>query len=484
MSPKPLGGKQKMNNELMIPVEISVKDKQRSYKGKAVRASMYARSKVIHVQTEENENFYLIFYRSSFVYGGILDNIDEAAFIHRAFCDGIVIESPNPVLSAFIPKKTVSLPNRNKLFSQLQSHFSPQEIAYISTTLDSFFEKEYLVKVIEQIYFDYKRNGKFMKAFQILQILTAFMPSLKSANERLSSREFYACHDFYQPSNLPSIYEKDPFYVELYCFKNRSQPDIYPIFDEILRKKECFEELILLWLEKIEKLQKVESIEQYTNIALKFMTLKEWCFTLARVKTNPFRMLPEASKMILDLMNKGNYSEAAMYLMAFMDDLPKEFDPILKELWKNLDPEFVVSHLEQFISTIQRQSMDGNVMQPETQIFQLVVNMLKGYELQTVHNKLLPLKKVLPHSTVLRKLNKMAALLEDPDRMMELGDDYAEFQQYDSAIDCYFWEMELKPSDPEPVRKLCKMYLQKGLVKEAAAYQKVFAELKNSQEIN
>ena len=66
--------------------------------------------------------------------------------------------------------------------------------------------------------------------------------------------------------------------------------------------------------------------------------------------------------------------------------------------------------------------------------------------------------------------------------MMELGDYYAEFKQFDLAIDCFFWEMELQPQDPSPVWKISKMYQSKGMIKEAAAYQKVFAQLKSNQE--
>jgi hypothetical protein len=56
-----------------------------------------------------------------------------------------------------------------------------------------------------------------------------------------------------------------------------------------------------------------------------------------------------------------------------------------------------------------------------------------------------------------------------------------EFNQYDQAIDCYFWEMELNPQDPEPVWKISKMYQQKGMFQEAAEYQKVFSQLKSAQ---
>ena len=44
---------------------------------------------------------------------------------------------------------------------------------------------------------------------------------------------------------------------------------------------------------------------------------------------------------------------------------------------------------------------------------------------------------------------------------MELGQHYAEFKQYDEAIECFSWEMELHPEDSAPVGELSKMYLFK-----------------------
>ena len=62
--------------------------------------------------------------------------------------------------------------------------------------------------------------------------------------------------------------------------------------------------------------------------------------------------------------------------------------------------------------------------------------------------------------------------------MMELGQYYAEFHQYDEAIECFSWEMELNPDDPAPVSQLSKMYRHKGMTDEAAAYQQLFKQLK------
>ena len=471
-----------MNNELLLPTEISIKDKKKTFIGKVVRTAIMANTKVMQVRTADAEDYYLVYYRKSFIFGDNLNTVTEGSFIDKAFQEGIVFETSHPMLSILIPKQTVTIPNRSKLFPQLQTHFSPQEIAYIATTLDSFFEKTALSKLIEQIYFDHKRNGKFMKAFQILQILSEFMPQLKSANERISSLEFSSYHDFYHSSNLPAILKKDPLYVQHYCFKNRTTPDVYTFLEEILKSNESYIEMIVLWLEKVRRFQQAEEIESYTRIARKFLTMEEWILILAEEKINPFQVLPEAKAIIEEIIKAGNYEEAATFLLKFMDDLPATYDSILKKLWENVDAEFVGSHLDHFISILQRQGNEENHKQSEAQVYQLIVSMLKGYDLKTVYDKLQPLQKVLPHSLIFRKLSKMVKMLEDPDRMMELGDYFAEFKQYDPAIDCYSWEMELKPQDPDPVWKIFKMYQQKGMANEAAAYQKVFAQLKEIQE--
>jgi len=471
-----------MTNERLMPTEILIKDKKKSVHGTVVRAAIQSTSKVFQVRTAEVEDYYLVYFRKSCIFGDKLETIPEDSFISKVFHDGLVIESSHPILPALIPNKMVSIPTRNKLFPFLQAHFSPQEIAYIATTLDSFFDKPTLAKYIDQIYFNYKRNGQYMKAYQILQILTTFTPQSNPVKERMSSREFNTAHDFYHSSGLPAILKKDPLYVEIYCFNNRINPDIRLILEKILMAQDSYVELILLWLEKEKGLIDREEFESYTKMALKILSIEQWILILSHENINPYHVLPEAQKMIENMIENGSYEKAALYLINFMDDLPQHYDSILKEIWENVGAKFVESHLDRFIRVLQRQGDSDNHRQSEVQVYQLIVTMLKAYDLKTVFEKLLPLQTALPHSLVLRKLAKMVNLLEDPDRMMELGDYYAEFEQFDPAIDCYSWEMELKPQDPDPVWKICKMYQQKGMTSEAAAYQKVFSQLKDIQE--
>ncbi|OIK16837.1 hypothetical protein BIV60_02135 [Bacillus sp. MUM 116] len=469
-----------MDKELLKPTEISIKDKKKLIKGNILRAALFARSKVVEVMTENNDRYYLIYYKNALIYGEQLTQTTEGTFIEKAFQNGIALKAPNPMLSTFIPSLNVTIPNKNKLFSQLQLHYSLQEVAYIATTLDSFFEKNQLIPMIDKIYYHLRRSGKFMKSFQIIQILSEFSPDLKSAKDRSESHEYFSYHDFYKTSSLPAILKKDPLYVELYCFKNRLNPDKHKFLEEILTQQDCTVEVILLWLERVVKLQVMESVEKYTALALQCFIMEEWMLILSEVNMNPFQILPEAKSLIEKMITKGNNEKAALYLFPFLDDLPHSYELILSSIWEYSDPKFVFIHLDNFLVLLQKFPEHNKTTHLEQKMFQLVILLLKEHDLQTVRDILLPVNKAFSQLNVFEKINKMAGLEEDPDRMMELGDYYAEFHQYDKAIDCFFWEMELQPQNPVPVQKISKMYQKKGMVKEAAAYQKISDQLSHT----
>lgn len=470
-----------MDKKLIMPTEMSIKDKKHNVKGNIIRAAVFARSKVIEVMTADQERYYLIYYKNALIYGEKLDQIEEGTFIDKAFHEGIIIESPHPLLSALIPHINITIPNKNNLFSQLQIHYSLQEMVYILTTLDSFFQKEQLIKIIDKVFFHFRRNGKFMKSFQIIQMLADFAPTLKSAQERLASLEFSSYNHFYHSSSLPVIQMKDPLYVELHCFKNRTNPDERILLEEIVSKQDDLVEL-QLWLENAKRLKAAESIEKYTSIALRFVSMEEWMLILAQINLNPFQVLPDSKSIVEKMLKDGNYEKAALCILDFIDDMPASYDAILLLIWENSDPSFVIEHLDEFIKLLQHLPHTEKTKQFEQKVFQFAEILLKEHDLKTVHEKLIPIQKVIPDLDVIRKISEMVNLLEDPDRMMELGDYYAEFKQFDQAIDCFFWEMELQPQNPSPVRKISKMYQSKGMVKEASAYQKIFAQLKSNQE--
>ncbi|MFJ7829232.1 tetratricopeptide repeat protein [Peribacillus sp. NPDC097284] len=467
-----------MNNKLIMPVEISIKEKKKLSQGKVMQVVVFSRCTMIEVESSLNENYYLIYYKNNLVYGEKVEKIEKDSFIDKIRKMGIVLHSDHPFLSAIIPSQTATIPNKNKLFSQLQNQYSLQEVAYIATTLDSFFTKKQLSNVIYKIFYHYRRNGNFMQAFQIIKILANFAPDLNSAREIKNSLEFHSYMEFYTSSSLSTIQEKDSLFVEWHCFRYRLQPDEGKMLEGLLRKQDSFLTLLLLWMEKVEKYAKVPSIEAYTTMALQFVSMEKWIVTLDYLHINPFQVLPQTKSMIEEMLQEEHYETAALYLMNFLNALPDTYEEILHTLWEHLDPTFIATHIDTFMVMIQQLVLEDGEKQSEQRLLQLIGKLLETYDLKEVHEKLLPIQKSAPHSPVFRKINKMMTLLDDPDQMMELGQYYAEFKQYDEAIECFSWEMELYPDDPAPVSQLSKMYQNKGMVKEAFAYHQILDQMK------
>ena len=133
--------------------------------------------------TATDEWYFLIFYKDDLVYGDKLEIIQTGSFIDSTIQKGIVLQSDHPLLPVIIPHNIVSIPNRQTLFSKLQAKYTLLEIAYLATTLDSFFTKDQLNKSIDKIFFHYRRKGSFFKAFQILKVLSNFSPEFNAAQD-------------------------------------------------------------------------------------------------------------------------------------------------------------------------------------------------------------------------------------------------------------------------------------------------------------
>jgi len=74
---------------------------------------------------------------------------------------------------------------------------------------------------------------------------------------------------------------------------------------------------------------------------------------------------------------------------------------------------------------------------------------------------------------IFEKIEMMVKLSESLDDMQTLGEIYFEFQQFEKAIECFSWEMELNPSDPKPLKWLSKSYHELGQDQESKVYQQL-----------
>ncbi|MFZ3579399.1 tetratricopeptide repeat protein [Virgibacillus sp. DJP39] len=457
--------------------EIVIKDKKKVHKGTIVNLTLFAKMKILQVETVLSEQFYLVFYNNSIIYGDLLPTIEKGSFIDQARNLGISFEKNNPLIPALITSKSIKTPNTSNIFNYLQDHYTLKDVAYIATALDSFFPKEKLTQVIDKIILHFRRNGNFLEAFQVNQLLSTFSSSL-ATQDRLVSDEYKTYSQFYSSSSLSSIYKKDPLYVEFYCFENRHDPSTHTLLEDHLLSEERYSEVLCLSLERFINNPGAYPIEFYTDIARKFIPFKQWLKILVTFNVNPFHILRESQQTIEKMIDDKQYEDAATCLLPFIDNLPASYDGLLTRVWSHIDHHIIEARLNDFLPLLERFIKVNGLKDSEHTIALLVEKLFINNDLQAVDDLLTPIRKLASHSLSLNKVSNMVKLSDNLDRMMELGDYFAEFKQYDQALECFFWEMELQPQDPDPVWRIMKMYQQKGVSDEAKAYQQLYTQLK------
>jgi tetratricopeptide (TPR) repeat protein len=102
-----------------------------------------------------------------------------------------------------------------------------------------------------------------------------------------------------------------------------------------------------------------------------------------------------------------------------------------------------------------------------------VSSLLKTNELPSIQKWLEPFKENHQTLKIFDKIDTMLKLNDDLDEMQTLGELYYEFKQFDKAIECFSWEMELEPTNPKPLHWLAKTYREMGMNYESDAYQQL-----------
>ena len=91
------------------------------------------------------------------------------------------------------------------------------------------------------------------------------------------------------------------------------------------------------------------------------------------LKINPFWELSSTKTVMDKLIQEGHYDRAASYLLNFIEQAsPTSYHDTLKEVWENLDAEFIVSHLDAYIIGVQQLAQENVQKQSEQKLSHLV----------------------------------------------------------------------------------------------------------------
>ncbi|MBM7585166.1 tetratricopeptide (TPR) repeat protein [Bacillus pakistanensis] len=438
------------------------------------RIALYKQLSFIEA-TDEHDYYYLIFYKEQFLTAKKTNKLRRQSFIEEAFKKGIVFLCPHPIVTELIQKdESLKMITFNQLYTICKESYSPQEVSLIFRALDSFISKEKLVRLIRKEFYQYRRDGKFLHAYQILWILKEFAPEHSWVKQSNQDHSFSKYEKMYQqPSE--ELVQKDPHYVYQKVWEERGHSKKQEILEKFLQKGRLTSTLTAYKLEEFKKNQ----TDSHYRLLLHYLN-----------STYPPEIILDIHTCLANELPK--YLPIQQYQYNYFLKL-KRFEEALQILVQS--PALTIKNQDSLIGIVEEINWESSSI-PLEDMSRIVIPLLKNqpeklnqvlkscikaliqhHDVQYIEEWLMPLSEHKLKIPIAERIKEMGRLHEDPDQQSKLGEYYYQYQQLDRAIECFTWDMELKPNDPSPIKWLNRLYQEKGMTHESKAYQQLLIQM-------
>ncbi|GEN53654.1 hypothetical protein [Halobacillus faecis] len=446
----------------MNPMTIHVKQPKKDLALVPSRIVFYEQMQLVETFDDQSQCHMLFFYKQKYLTAVRTTRLKLHSYIARALKEGTAYESPHPFLQALIEMNTplhkVSYPQLKK---KIAGPYSRQEQAKVLTFFESFIPKKQLFQDMKSLFYQYRREGNMSGAYRVIRVMRDFAPNNKFVKEMANDLSYRELTNLYLEQSH-TLMERDPLFKETYAtfedhqrlleqehrwveasshllthFYNQPTLENYQLYRAYLsRHFDCDSRTLLL--EQMS--QTIPSFPSVTEDLFQHYLVKENTDAAARLYTERELMLDEEQfKQMTTLLEKNRFHEDPVNFMPFMRRITAQHPEETREL------------LDAFL-----------------------IRLLETMEIEQVHDSL---KSFPKKSSLMRKVERMNEIREDLDCMQELGELYYGFHQLEKSIECFQMEMELKPSTPEPLRWLSKVYADKQMMDESKAYQQLCVDV-------
>ncbi|MGP4077651.1 hypothetical protein [Halobacillus sp. K22] len=455
---------------------VTVKENKQEAQWQVQSMAIFNQCKIIEVTNDQDETSYLFFHKNQYLNYASAKKLTKRSYVNKAFQKGITFTPPHPLIDFVLSSQPqFSKRSFNGLFKKLQNHYSLQETALIATYFESFINKEKLSNFIETLFYKERRDGKLLSCYRILQILKDFSPHHRLVEAFSGDLDFNQYDERYK-NNDETILSHDPIYTEkkLYSSKHHEQsfqklsnlydkqgrvndllaisiqqavhtqdPKDYEALHSLIDSR--FEEFDRLHL--LDDLYKrglaIEPLEQ--DLLHAYIANEKFKDILKLIHQSGLTLTQHQSTQLVQMF-KGNESAAE-------DMTPEELQMLLKHLLESGDPQ-TAEILTQAISSL-----------------------MDEHEVSYIKKWAEPLKNYPQAVPILKKVDLMNEIVEDPNQQMKLGELYHEFHQPKKAIECMSFDMELREEDHRPVQWLAKLYHEVGMNEEHNAYKQLYIDM-------
>jgi tetratricopeptide (TPR) repeat protein len=256
-----------------------------------------------------------------------------------------------------------------------------------------------------------------------------------------------------------------------------------------IENDQCFQRLIVLlekesrWIDVIlayiSKLQLTPSIDYYSQLSQlleQHFNENETEYILEQLSSHLPAFLPLQQDLFYNYVKQQKIQEAFNMMNNHDFKLSNSQVHSFGDMLEHVDSE-AYSLQPDVLNTIMKDVISMFPEKAEMLLTKYVILLLKTHELASLKEWLHSFKEVHGNLQLFEKVNTMLKLSESLDQMDILGELYYEFRQFDKAIECFSWEMELNPNDPKPLQWLAKIYGEIGMKHESDAYRKLCIDL-------
>ncbi len=457
-------------------------DKKKKVKVQPKKLTLFQQCTLVECVEDGTDTRYLLFfYKNDFVTAQPMKEHEPGSFLAKVEESGIHLDAPSPLFSLLVhPTLSLQIIPLNQLLSQIKRKYSLEETALIFSYFDSYMSPEKLNKLLKDFFFSYRRNGQLAAAYRLAMMLLTRGYEQSWVLATIKHPDYAKAAKLYQ-SAPSTLLASDPLFVEQQCFLTfetvESQELLLSIYTE---QKNVFNTLLL----HINHWTTNPTSHTYPDFAYVLSEHLQEDDVLACLYSL-MKTAPMTSGLHQDvyarLIQKQQYQQAVQLLLTYSF-------PLSSEQQKQLPALFEHFSIDQFDSNSPIKSITLRVfplLKDEPLILERLIrsalpSFFQSDDLADIQAWLNENNQTSIQLPIMKKLNEMVTLLDEPDKQMTLGYHYYELEQYEKAIDCFSWEMELQPSQPEPLRWLAKSYQKMGKIDEAKTYHQLLTQLQRS----
>ncbi|WP_010529714.1 hypothetical protein [Lentibacillus jeotgali] len=440
------------------------------------KIALYRQAEIVEAVSGNHDIYYLFFYKHDFLTASKAKKLRRQSFIESAFKQGIVFNAPHPFIEELLStNRHYRISRFEPLLKKLDKHYTPQEKAFILTFFESFISRKRLFNEIKSVFYVYRRKGQNFMAYQIVRILMDFAPNQDFVRQLKSDLNFKQYADMYT-NQSEEILTKDLIFAEKVLYGEKDNDTYFQQLINLLEEQSRWMDIAALYANRLIDTPSEKYYDPLINLLSRHLKSPQ----VMQILEDLHRELPRYTPLSQDLLKEYielNRLENILNMFYNPDfELNTSQASSMRKMLEKLDLESqsLTSHQLQSLFKI---AINFHPERAEDLIHGYTSVLLKTNEPISLRELLKPFAERREVHPVYQKVNRLITFNDDLDQMQMLGELYYEFAQPYQAIECFSWEMELKPEDPIPLKWLSKIYQELGMNQESKAYRQLLSTL-------